>query len=288
MTPAAGATAGCARESLVGELKARFRDLTAAEWIKIRSLRSTAWGLLLAGSAVVALTTGAAWHRVRYWAHPGDVHPSLVAEEISLLDAFTSHAAMVLTLASAVFGAVAVTGEYGSGLIRTTFTAVPARSAVVAAKAVVVAAVTALFGAVCALASFAATQAVLRTMCEGIPPDHPSVLRLLTASALLAPVAALAGLALGTLLRHGAATAVACVAVLLLLPVVVSDDRHPTALLAHALPFEAWSRLALVESMVPDGAIAYPWSTAGAWTVYVVWSVVSVAVAATVVHHRDQ
>lgn len=57
---------------------------------------------------------------------------------------------MLLALAAGAIGAVSVTGEYGSGLIRTTFTAVPARRSVMAAKAIVLTAVMTVFGAVVA------------------------------------------------------------------------------------------------------------------------------------------
>ncbi|MDG9725152.1 MULTISPECIES: hypothetical protein [unclassified Streptomyces] len=57
---------------------------------------------------------------------------------------------------------------------------------------------------------------------------------------------ALTGLALGTLVRQTVATTTACVAVLFVLPLVVSDDRYWSAVVAHALPFEAWNRLVTV------------------------------------------
>ncbi|MEV6202247.1 ABC transporter permease, partial [Streptomyces sp. NPDC051771] len=84
-------------------------------------------------------------------------------------------------------------------------------------------------------------------------------------------------------LRRGAAAVVGAVVVLLVLPMVLSEERRPTAVLAHATPFRAWHRLA------EDGAVGpYPWTTGGAWLVYGAWAVASVLVTVVVVRRRDQ
>ncbi|MGI3223427.1 hypothetical protein ACRJ4B_05095 [Streptomyces sp. GTA36] len=187
-------------------------------------------------------------------------------------------------LALSAIGATAIVGEYRTGMIRTTFTAVPARRSVMAAKVCVVTAVTTVFGAVVAAASFGLTQAVLSARHIGVPIDHPGALRVVVASALLAPVSALLGMALGTLIRHSAATMTANVVILLLLPLVFSADRHWAAVVDHALPTGAWIRLVDADQQ----AVAYPWTLTGAWTVYAVWALAAAAVAVTSVQRRDQ
>ncbi|WP_326615103.1 hypothetical protein OIE62_05570 [Streptomyces scopuliridis] len=77
----------------------------------------------------------------------------------------------------------------------------------------------------------------------GVPIGDPGALPVVLASALLAPVCALAGLALGAVIRHTAATMTATVAVLVLLPLVLTDGRHWSAVLDHAMPYQAWIRL---------------------------------------------
>lgn len=64
-------------------------------------------------------------------------------------------------LAAVSVGAIAAVSEYGSGLIRTTTVAVPARGAVVLAKAVVQAVLWTVVGSVVALCSFSVAQAIL-------------------------------------------------------------------------------------------------------------------------------
>ena len=61
---------------------------------------------------------------------------------------------MIAQIAAVVLGALVVTTEYGTGMIRSTFAAVPSRGRVLAAKAVVVAAVLFVVGTVTALVGY--------------------------------------------------------------------------------------------------------------------------------------
>ncbi|MGY3679973.1 ABC transporter permease [Streptomyces sp. TE33382] len=279
------ATTAPARRAADTGPRARFTDLLAAEWIKLWSLRSTPWTYLITALVVIAFNVGTAYDHYTYWYESDERgRTGFVADGMPLLDAFTTNAGMLLALATGAIGAVAVTAEYGSGLIRTTFTAVPARRSVMAAKAAVLASVMTVFGAAVAGTSFWLTQAILSARDAGVPLGHPGALRVVVASALLAPVAALTGLALGTLVRHGAGSVVTSVVVLLLLPMVIDDRRYAAAVLDHALPLSAWTRLTDVRHL----PVPFPWTDAGAWTVYGVWAAAAAAVAVTAVHRRDQ
>jgi hypothetical protein len=285
MTTAPATTAPAARVTN-DEPRARFSDLLAAEWLKTWSLRSTSWMYAITALAVIAFNAGTAYDHYKYWNQYGDRgRASFIANGSALMDAFTGNAAMVLVLAVAAIGAVSITGEYGTGLIRTTFTAVPARRSVMAAKALVLTAVTTVFGTLVALASFVSTQAILSGREASVTLSHPGAVGVVVASALLAPVAALAGLAIGAVIRHTGGSIVGCVVVLLLLPMVLSDRRHLTAVLRHTLPFSAWQRLSVSDL---HATVLYPWTASGAWTVYVFWALLAGAVAVLAVHRRDQ
>ncbi|WLQ36090.1 hypothetical protein P8A18_22840 [Streptomyces castrisilvae] len=68
---------------------------------------------------------------------------------------------------------------------------------------------------------------------------------------------------------------------------ILSDQRHLTAVLRHAQPVSGWERLS--EVAFPKGAPAlFPWSETGAWTVHVLWALVAGAVTVLAVHRRDQ
>ncbi|WP_405861521.1 ABC transporter permease [Streptomyces sp. NBC_00090] len=273
------------RVAPVLEPRARFRDLVASEWLKLWSLRSTGWSLLLSALAVVAFNAGTAWDHYRYWfQYDAQSRADFVRNDMALWFVFTGNASMVLILCTAAMGAMTVVGEYGSGMIRTTFAAVPARGSLMAAKVLVVAATQTAFGAVVAAGSFWSTQALLDLRGAGLPLTHPGALRIVVASALLAPVCALVGMALGALLRQSAISIVGSVVLLLLLPAVLSDRRHLTAVLAHATPYHAWQRLVPVGS--PEEP--YPWTAGGAWLVYGLWALGAAVVTVLAVRRRDQ
>ncbi|NYI06970.1 ABC transporter permease [Allostreptomyces psammosilenae] len=268
------------------EPRARFRDLVAAEWIKLRSLRSTWIGYGVTALAVVGFNAGTAYDTYDHWAERSAADGAeFVAAGIPLQEAFTVNAAMIMALALAAIGGQVIVGEYGTGTIRTTLAAVPARRSVMAAKAVVVTLATTVFGTVVAGVSFAATQAILDLRGVGASIGDPGALRVVLASALLAPVCALAGLALGAVIRQVAATVITSVAVVVVLPLVLTDGRHWSAVVGHALPVQAWRRLVEVGT---TPATPYPWTTGGAWTVYLAWALLACALAVTTVHRRDQ
>ncbi|OKK16270.1 ABC transporter permease [Streptomyces sp. CB00455] len=278
-------TYASASELGAAEPRARFRDLVAAEWISFRSLRSTWIAYGATALAVIAFNAGTAYDTYNYWParSPAD-QADFVRAGIPLQEAFTANAAVVMMLALGAIGAVAIIGEYSTGTIRTTFAAVPARRSVMAAKAVVVTAVATVFGAIVAGASFGLTQAILGGRDAGISISYPGALRLVVASAFLAPLCALAGLAIGAVIRHTSATMTASVVVILVLPIVLTDGRHWSAVAGHATLYQAWSRLVEVGSRQTD----FPWTTGGAWTVYAVWALTAAVLAVTSAQRRDQ
>ncbi|MFD5125815.1 ABC transporter permease [Streptomyces sp. NPDC058385] len=278
-TPHATATTSAA----VGEPPARFPDLVAAEWIKVRSLRSTPWVIVL----VTLVVTGVAAARALADYNNFPSYNALTRREhpFSLGDAFPAEAYLTLMLAAVAVGAIATVSEYGSGLIRTTTVAVPARGAVVLAKAVVQAVLWTVVGALVALCSFLVSQAILGARDAAIPISDPDALRAFAASALLGPVCALVGLGLGVLIRHSATTVVAGSFVLLLLPVFFSSRKPLSAAFANAMVRNAWQRLAQIYGTPAE---AYNGATvAGSWTVYVLWPLVALALALVVVRRRD-
>lgn len=202
-------------------------------------------------------------------------------------DAFTQVAGMVLMLATGSVGTIALTGEYGTGLIRTTFAAVPARRPLVAAKVIVVTVVMIGYGALVAAASFWATQGILSGRQIGLPIGYPGALQAVAASAVLAPVCALIGMGIGAIVRHSASTMVITTAVLLLLPLCFTTKYRWTADIKHALPASAWERLIDI-AYGRYGMVVYrPTTTTEAWIALASWSVAAAVVAVIVVHHRD-
>ncbi|PMR58124.1 ABC transporter permease [Verrucosispora sp. ts21] len=263
---------------------ARYRDLLAAEWIKLWSLRST-WGafalilLAMVGLAVhAALATHAGWP---------DWPAERRAARSPLWDAFPTEAQMFVVLAASGVGAVAIGGEYASGLMRTTFAAVPRRGAVAAAKLTVLTGVLTLLGLLGAAAAFTVSQAILADVGANMSIGDHGALRGIAASALLVPLCALVGMALAALTRHTAPAIVAAATVLLLLPTAVDADERWSALIRHAMPVPAWQRLMEPTGPLPWINDPYPATVAWSWTTYAVWAAVAAMVTVLALHRRE-
>src|ERR1700733_4992976 len=110
---------------------ATFVDAMRSEWTKLRSVRSTYWALIVA--AVLGIGLGALISAIsaNHYASDPSVHFRWNPTDRGL----TSLA--IAQLAFAILGVMVVTGEYSTGMIRTSLAAVPRRSRMLAAKAAV-------------------------------------------------------------------------------------------------------------------------------------------------------
>ena len=175
------------------------RGPVAAEWIKLRSLRSTY--VIMVCSVMLGLglgfidTTSVAHH----WASMSTTDR---AGFDPVGDSFTG--LVFAQLAFGVLGVLAISSEYATGMIRTTFTAVPRRGAVFAAKAVVVGTVTLVLGELFAFSAFFLGQWNLRAGDLEVSLAHPGVLRAVASAGLYLSVVAVVGFGVGAALRHTA------------------------------------------------------------------------------------
>ncbi|MFG3395637.1 ABC transporter permease [Streptomyces parvus] len=272
---------------------ARFRHLIAAEWIKLRSLRSTSWVLGAGALAVIGINVNSAASNADRLARqqlPAEPPPGVQARPELLFDplhtAFVDPAWQLLMVIAATVGGITVFGEYTSGLIRTTFTAVPDRQAVIAAKVTVVSAVMLALGTLVSGASFGVTQVLLREY-GGLSLGDPGALRAVIAAALLAPLCALVGMAVGAVVRHAAGSVVAVIALLLLIPALFQGERYRWVReIGNAMPLSAWERLVMNPERA-RGLGAYPLTITDAWIVYGAWATAATAIAVLVVRRRD-
>ncbi|MER5931701.1 ABC transporter permease [Streptomyces sp. NPDC002054] len=275
---------------------ARFRQLLAAEWIKLWSLRSTSWVLGLGALTVIGINVNSAASNADRLANqiqpppgtPGPPGRPQLPEYLfdPLHTAFVDPAWQLCMVIAAAVGAIAVFGEYTSGLIRTTFAAVPDRRAVVAAKVTVVSAVMLALGALVSGASFGLTQMLLRDH-GGLSLGDPGALRAVAAAALMAPLSALVGMAVGAAVRHAAGSIVAVIALLLLIPALFQGDRYRWVKeIGNAMPLSAWRRL-VTNPERANGLGKYPLTVGEAWIVYGAWAAAAVTIAVLVVRRRD-
>jgi ABC-2 type transport system permease protein len=192
----------------------RARDVLISEWTKLRSVRSTYWALLVAGVVSVAGSVLAAFPAGRGAHLPDPVAFSFIGW------------AEYPVLAVGILGVLTFTAECATGQIRTTFTAVPRRRAVLAAKTAVLAALVLVFGEMLAVASFSLTQAILSRHDQGVALSHPGVPGAVLAAGFVLVIVAVTGVGLGAAIRHTAG-AIAVLPVVLYLPLALLSLPAP-------------------------------------------------------------
>ncbi len=219
----------------VPSLAVRARDVLLSEWIKLRSIRSNGWTLLIAAVVTVAVTA-----LIAHTLAAAPV-PAGRAALSPLTQSFLGYAEYGV-LPVGILGVLAATSEYSTGQIATTLIAVPRRRAVLAAKAAAVGGAALVAGELLCLVLFLLTQAILAGTHRGLPLSHPGVPRAILGAGLLLAVSALTGLGLGTIIRHTAGAIAATVGVIYLLGALCLTLPAPwnTGVGRFTLPFAAY------------------------------------------------
>ena len=241
------------------------------EWIKLSTLRSTWWSI----GVVAVLTIGIA---------------VLIAQAVDM-PGFEPIQAVVMPiqftmLLAGIIGAISVTGEYSTGMIRSTFAAVPARGMVLAAKSVVLALFLFVSSLVIFFAAAIAVSALVAGRDQSIDWADPaaSVLPIVVAS-LAMSVFALLGVAFGFILRSGAGAIAATVGLLFVLPIVTNffsfagESWKWVTDAANYLPVAAAQSAILPENAALEGPVAS--------LTLAVWVVGGMLAAWTVLRSRD-
>ena len=128
---------------------------------------------------------------------------------------------MFAQLAIGVLGVIIVTSEYATGMIRTTFAAVPNRRLVLGVKAALFAGITAVVGVVSSFVAFFIGQAILSGKAPHAAIGDPGVLRSVVGAGLYLAVLGVLALDLGVIIRRTAGAIAAVLGIVLVLPVVV-------------------------------------------------------------------
>ena len=189
-----------------------------AEWTKLRTLSGTWWQLL----AVIALTAAVGGAAAATATCPaagcGEDQAKVALSGVSLSQAVV-----------AILAVLAISGEYSSGMIRTTLAAMPRRTTVLAAKAVLVTSLMLVAGTLAILGSLLAGWLILPghgfTAAHGFAPlslaDGP-VLRAAAGSVLYLALIALLSLGTATAVRDSAVAIGIVLGLLYLFPIVAA------------------------------------------------------------------
>ena len=235
-----------------------FRHVARMEWIKLRTLRSVRWTLLFALAGMIGIGIAAGFNT----RNPnGDVTNNILV------------GGALGSVLFAVLGVLVMTSEYSSGTIRATLAAIPRRPLVLAAKAAVWGMIALAAGELVTFAGFLAGAAFVH---GGVPRpalSQPDVLRAVALSGAYLCLIGLIGLALGVIVRHGAAAVTAVVAVVFVGPLAglaatPASKFIPELIYANSLgatkpvqgfTFSPWAGLAII------AAYAVALLAVGAW-----------------------
>lgn len=195
-----------------------FARVLRSEWIKTVTVRSTWWaiGVVVVLSIGMSLLVAYALTSASALSAEGDGE-SITLDPLSTILGPTQFTILL----AGVIGAITVTGEYSTGMIRSTLTAEPRRGAVLASKAIVVAVLLAVTSA----AVFAAAALVTAPLLAETPIEwgNPTLSTIPILYGVLSMAAfALLGLSFGFIIGNGAGAIAATVGLLFLLPPLVS------------------------------------------------------------------
>ncbi len=211
-------------QSLSGGSGSGATTLTTARFDHL-ALRGSRPGGTWAGSPVGGPSPGTGFHQagdVITVTGTGDIAPYVAGDGAAFPVEKTLLGAAAGLIAVIVVAAMFMTAEYRRGLIRVTLAASPRRGQVLAAKAIVIAAAAFVTGLAGAIAAVTAEEPLLRARGNFILPASAfTEIRAVGGTALLLAVAAVLTLALGAILRSGAA-AVTTVIVTLFLPYLLT------------------------------------------------------------------
>jgi ABC-type transport system involved in multi-copper enzyme maturation permease subunit len=228
----------------------------------------------------------------------GDIAPAVagavggvIAIEHTLIGA--SAALIVVSVLATVF----VTGEYRRRIIRTTITASPHRGRVLAAKAIVIATVTFVAGVIGATVAVVLGKHLLEANGNYVSPAGTGTeIQVIAGTAALLAVAAVAALALGTILRRSAG-AVTAVIVAVVLPYILSvSNALPLGAADWLLRLTPAAAFAVqqsthhyhqVNALYTPGNGFFPLAPAAGLAVLCVYTAVALGAAVFLLHRRD-
>jgi ABC-2 type transport system permease protein len=249
------------------------RGTLHAEWTKLRTVAGPAWLLAATAAATVAVSAGAAAGT----RCPAGIACPVDTTKLSLTGIEFGQAIV------AILAVLAISSEYSTGMIRTTLTATPRRSAVLAAKAALVSGLVLVAGTIAVGGSLLAGRLILPgngfTASRGFAPlslAHGPTLRAAAGSVLYLALIALLSLGVATAVRDSAVAVGTVLGLLYVFPIVAAsmagDPRWQHRIEAytpmnagltiqattglHGLPISPWEGLGVLAGWAAAALIA--------------------------------
>jgi ABC-2 type transport system permease protein len=249
-----------------------------SEWTKLHSLRSTRWSLLAAVVLTIGLPAIFAAVTSSHW---GSMSPHERADRHPL---DIAQAGVNLSqLAIGVLGVLVITGEYATGMIRASFTAVPKRLPVLWAKIVVFGVVSFALMLPSVLIAFWVSQTILdRHHLLQISLSAPGVTRSVVGGAAYLMLFGIFCMAMGAIVRNTAGGIASFVALFFVIPPLL--NVFPTSWQNAINP---WIPNSAFRSIFQLTHGSHSLSPAGGLAVSLGYIAFAVAVAAVLLVRRD-
>jgi len=188
-----------------------------SEWTKLRTVRSTLWSLGVAVFLTIGLPILFAAVTSSHW---GSMSPGDRADRHPLDIALAG--VNLAQLAIGILGVLVITGEYSTGMIRASLTAVPKRLPVLWGKAIVFAATTFVLALPSVLIAFFASQALLSEHpALKLSLSSPGVARAVVGGAVYLALLGVFTLGIGTITRNTAGGIATFVAIMFVIPPLI-------------------------------------------------------------------
>jgi hypothetical protein len=267
------------KEGRVTQFRGRLTQagVVRSEWTKLYSLRSTRWALLATAVMTIGFGLIASAVTVSRWA-------SLSAADKASFDPLNTSLLGVRfgVLAIGVLGVLLITGEYTTGMIRSTMTAVPKRLPVLWAKTGVYAVVALVIAIPAAFIAFFAGQAILSGQNVQIPFSHAGVPGAVLGAAGYLTLVGLFAMGLGAVMRNTAAGIATFAGIMFVVPPLISILPSSVAnSIDPYLPSNAG------QAMMQIGHHANTLSPGAGFAVFAGYAVAVIAAAAVLLVRRD-
>ena len=256
--------------------------LVTAEWIKLRTLRSNWWILVLGMLVIPAFAVSRMVSIAQV--------PELAGKPGMVGAVYVTSGVALTQLAFCTLGVLAVTGEYGTGQIRSTFAAAPVRMTALAAKLLVVLAAVVVGSVVGVALAWAGSAPWFDVTGLSIDLSREQDARIMLGVPLYLAAATALAFGIGSIVRNSAGG----IAIVLGLLLIVENALalvpwEPLQKFGAYLPTSAGSRLLLAEDAgsvvtASSSTVLSPWAGYG---VMLLWVACVLAVAGVLLRRRD-
>ncbi len=261
------------------DLKVTQWGVIRSEWLKFWSLRSSLYSLVIAIVGMIGLDCLFAYAMVSRVAE-GRLTPAELANFHAADTAMRGY--LLVQLVVGVLGVLVVSGEYGTGMIRSSLAAAPKRLPVLFGKAITLSVIVFVSITITSFIAYFAVQPILNTQGLGYSLTSPGVLRAVFGVGLYATGIGLLGVGLGWILRHTAGAIATLFGLILILPTV--SELLPDSWQPHVLPYLPTNAGGQLASANADPTGLAPWTGFG---VLCIWIAVIVVAGALLLRRRD-